>query len=234
MEPDSVQFIPFRVGARVLLVGSSGSGKTRFLSKIISNRKDFFEITPQKVYFYSHSGSRDLQIGQLEQLKNDRSDKLVEFYSANSADMPNDETLFEPYSMLVFDDLLSGADSDKYGEKLLSFFTRRAHHEQLYCFVTAQTLYSPLKHVKLLNQGANYLVLFKSQRSLQQIRYLATTILGLGNSRCLTDMYTAVTKSRPYSYVVLDFHPQTDDRIRHMTNVFEENGEPCIAFQLLD
>ena len=120
--------IVFREGARVLLVGSSGAGKTQFIKNVIKNKIDLFEIPPSKILFCSHSKSEDLS----KDLGNS-----VEFIES----VPNDSYTFEPYSLVIFDDLLSDSDAENICGKLWSYFCRRCHHEKLYVFVTVQNLF---------------------------------------------------------------------------------------------
>lgn len=226
---ESVEYVaPFREGARVLVVGSSGTGKSSFISKLVLARKDMFEIPPKRVLFCTHSGTRDLQSEKLLQERDDNGHQLVQFIN----EVPGDEHTFEPYTMLIFDDLLSGPDSDVFAAQIVPYFSRRAHHEKLYCFVTAQSLYSPSRHFRHLSLNANYLLLFKTQRSLQQIRHLAQQVLGAGSAKDVVEMYRTATKSGAFSYLIFDWHPQTDERLRYLSNVFEENGEPCTVYML--
>jgi len=224
-------FALFRVGARVLLVGASGAGKSQFLLRAIQQRQQCFEVPPNRVLFCSHSGSAldnsDASgAGALVKEKNARGNKLVEFID----DVPGDEAILEPYTLLVFDDLLSDVKGASYVEKLLPYYLRKAHHEKLYCFVTVQTLFPRIKFFSTISENANYLILFRTPRSMQQIRHFATQIAGAGNSRLITDIYQMATKSKPYSYLYVSFHPQTDESVQFLSNLFGEDGEqPCIV-----
>lgn len=214
----------FRVGARVLLSGASGAGKTQFIMNTIKKRADLFEILPSRILFCSHMQSKDLHA---QGLIGDSNFPLIEFIG----EIPDDDFEFPPYTLLIFDDLLSSSDVDSVAEKLLSYFCRRCHHEKLYCFVTVQNLFAASKHFRTLSLNANYLVLFKSHRNLAQIRFLAQQILG-GDSKVLSRIYQDAVNKSPYGYLLMDFHPQTTEKLRFKSNVLEENDEPCIVYKI--
>jgi hypothetical protein len=214
----------FRIGARVLLVGASGTGKSRFLTDLIEKACDseksdvIFEKGPSKIYYCVHPNSTDIN-------KAHYSNIIVEYIT----EIPDDNFQFEPFSVVIFDDLLSGAVQDKVAEKLLSFFCRRCHHEQLYCFLTVQNLFSPSKNCRTIGLNANYIVLFKTYRNFHQIRYLANQLLG-GNAQTLSKMYADATSGKPFGYLFFDFHPLTDDQFRFKSTVLSENGHPCVVY----
>jgi hypothetical protein len=213
----------FRNGARTLLVGSSGAGKTHFVSQLLTQSYDqgIFQSPPSKFIVCSHAKSQFLELPGVD----------IEYIS----EIPVDDQVFEPHTVILFDDLLSGADVDSNAEKLLSFFCRRCHHENLYCFVTAQNLFSHSKHFRTLSLNANYLILFKTHRSVQQVRFLAQQIFsGGGCGKILAKMYNDATRSKPFSYLFIDFHPLTDEELRFKTNVLEESDKPCTVYRLPD
>jgi hypothetical protein len=219
----------FKVGARVLLSGASGAGKTKFLMNVIRRRADLFEVPPTRLLYASKMTLQQIrELGFLDR----QTYGMVDFIE----EVPPDEYTFQPYTLLVLDDLLSGSDVDSVAEKMLAYFCRRAHHEKIYCFVTVQNLYTASKHFRTLSLNANYLVLFKSHRNLAQIRFLAQQILaaGSGGTRILSQIYKDAVNKSPYGYLLIDFHPQTDEKLRFKTNVLEENQEPCIVYKIDD
>ena len=227
-DEECINFVPFRVGARAIFVGSSGSGKTHFIASAIKEREVFFEVPPPHVVFCTHSGSRDLSSAQLTAARRSDGRPLVEFIN----DVPAEDREFEPNTLLIFDDLMSDVDGERYMAKILPYYLRRAHHEQLYCFLTVQTLYSRVKFFSTISENLNYLVMFRSPRSLQQIRHFATQIVGAGNSRDIVEIYREVMRrGGPYAYLYFAFHPHHDERAQYGTNLFEETGEPCTIYQ---
>jgi hypothetical protein len=223
--------VTFRSGARILLSGPSGSGKSHFISQCIEKRFELFEVVPQKIIFCSHSGSRDLNLEKLADEKNIRGENLIEFRN----EIPTEEETFEENSMLIVDDFLTtGGGIDFNAGLLMPYMTRRCHHEKLYLFVTVQSLYIASKNFRLLSQNANYIVVFKSHRSSQQIRHMSQQMLGAKNGNQLLNIFKRATKDRPFSYLFYDMHPLTDDRIRFQTNLFKEKEPYVVVFEMED
>ena len=224
-------FVPFREGARTMLVGSSGSGKTKFISRLVQERNHFFEVPPPKVIFCSHSGSREQHTSELQKelVSNDgRHSPLVEFINH----VPDNSELFEPHTMLIFDDMLSDEDSAANLQRLLSFFRRRAHHERLYCFITAQSLFSKLRDFGDLSQNASYMLLFKSPRMMQQIRYFATQLTGVECARAICEAYKDIMKRFRFPHMYLSFHPLTNEKTFCLANLFADEDKPIVSYLL--
>jgi len=228
-EPELVEnVVPFREGARIMLVGGSGTGKSSFIDKIIKFRNEMFEVPPKSILFCSHQGSEVSHMAKMAKSSADKNKGNLQIRFVK--EIPGDEDQFPEFSLLIFDDMLTGSDLDKQAARLEPFFTRRAHHEKLYILVTCQNLFANSHYFRQISTSANYLVLFKTFRMLHQIRHLAQQVLGTGSVQDLVEIYKASTSRGPYSYVLFDWHPLTDDKVRYLTNIFEENGEHCIAY----
>jgi ABC-type dipeptide/oligopeptide/nickel transport system ATPase component len=214
--------ISFRQGARVLLSGSSGSGKSYFLAQVIQHRAELFEVVPKKIIVCTHEGTRETHLQQqLLEETNDSGEKLIEFHKG----VPSEDREYEPYTMLVFDDLLSTNEIEFVAGQLLSYVTRRANNEKLYVFITTQSLFIPAsKTFRILAQNVNYLVIFKSLRNLYQVKLIGTQLLGPGNGNRLVNVYQKAFKDKEYAYLLYDLHHLTDDRIRFQSNLLHENG----------
>jgi ABC-type dipeptide/oligopeptide/nickel transport system ATPase component len=218
--------ISFRQGCRVLLSGASGSGKSYFLAQVIEHRSEQFEVVPQKIIFCTHEGTRQTNLKpELLAARNDKGERLIEFHKG----VPNGDNVddhdFEPYTMLVFDDLFSSSEYDFYAGLMLPFVTRRANHEKLYVFITTQSLFIPSsKNFRVLTQNVNYLVIFKSLRNLHQVKLIGSQLLGPGNGNKLAAIYQKAIAGQNYAYLLYDLHHLTDDRIRFQSNLFRESG----------
>jgi predicted ATPase len=212
--------IIFRQGGRVLLSGASGSGKSFFLSQVIRHRAELFEVEPRKIVFCTHEGTRETYL--------DSQGVEIEFHKG----MPSEDREYEPYTLLIFDDLLSTSEIEFVSGQLLPFVTRRANHEKLYVFITTQSLFIPAsKSFRILTQNVNYLVIFKSLRNLYQVKLIGTQLLGPGGGRRLVEIYQKAIKGKDYAYLFYDLHHLTDDRIRFQSNLFRENGPYIQIFQ---
>ena len=220
--------VPFRVGARIMCAGVSGSGKSTFVQNLIKFAREMFEVLPVSILFCSHRGSQKL--GTEFRAVADAAGSPINFVEQ----IPGEDEQFPEHSLLIFDDMLTGSDLNEQAARLEPYFTRIAHHQKLYVLVTCQNLFSNSRHFRQISSNANYLILFKSFRMLHQIRHLAQLVLGAGNVRQLIEICKAATGKGQYSHILFDWHNLTDNRVRYLSNLFEENGEPCIAYQLTD
>ncbi|HUR98240.1 MAG TPA: hypothetical protein VMZ26_09280 [Pyrinomonadaceae bacterium] len=142
--------------------------------------------------------------------------------------IPPEEHVFEPFTLFIVDDMLSGSELDENAKRLRSYFCRRCHHEKIYCLVTVQNLFSPNEHFRTIALNSNYLVLFRTNRGLHQLKFLSTQQLGKGD--LLPAILRDVVRRFKFGYLLADFHPQTDPRLLFTTNLFGEGGEPCVAY----
>lgn len=61
----------------------------------------------------------------------------------------------------------------------------------------------------------------KNPRNVSQIKNLSTQMCS--DQSLLIDAYKQATKS-PYSYILIDFHPQTPEHIRLRSDIFPNRG----------
>jgi hypothetical protein len=223
-------FVLFHIGSRVLVSGASSSGKSFFIKELIKKRQNFFEITPNRIIFCTHLDSKDVYKDELLALKNDRGEQLVHFQIG----VPSEEEILEPYTLIIFDDLLTSSDSNAYLSQILCYFTIKSHHLMLYSFITTQSLFRNSNIFREITSNCDYLVQLRSPRALNQLRSLASQILPPGQARLLVDVYRKVTKNSKYPHIVFSFHAQTPDILRILSNLFKENERPITVHILPD
>ena len=69
-----------------------------------------------------------------------------------------------------------------------------------------------------MSLNTHYFVLFKNPRDAQQISVLARQIFG-AKWRYMLEAFADAT-TEPFSYLMIDLKPQTEDRLRLRTNIF--------------
>jgi hypothetical protein len=133
-----------------LFAGGTGSGKTVFTFKLISEAQRMITPPPEKfIYCY----------GEFREIFNNY--QVVEF-----AEGLPDISQFDGShrTLLIIDDLLS--ETNHSVEKM---FTKKSHHCNIYVLYLSQNLFYKGKHNRTISLNTHYMVLFKNPRDLTQV-----------------------------------------------------------------
>lgn len=117
--------------------------------------------------------------------------------------------------LLILDDLMGQCDI-----KVEKIFTKLSHHNNISIVYLTQNLFYGTKQQRTISLNAHYLVLFKNPRDSSQITYLARQMFP-GKSRHLVEAYKDATRL-PYTYLLIDLKPETDDSHRLRSNIFPD------------
>lgn len=189
------------------VVGPSGSGKTRYIADLLSNQKEIFRPSFDRIiYFYQHDQdiyknlSRKLQDVGLKFIKNADWDWIRE-----NADV-------RKRTLLVFDDLFDSiAKSSEFLQLVIA-----GRHQNYHLLVLKHNLYQQNSNSKTIDLNVTQLVLFKSPRDTNQIDFLGRQ---LGCRDLLLGSYIRAT-STPYGHLMIDLDPRCHDYLR-FTSVTE-------------
>lgn len=187
--------------------GSSGSGKSHFVAKILKFNEELIFPPPERIYWcYSEwqklytdlSENVNLQ-GKLTFIKGTPTDDLF--------------SLAEGHTLVVSDDL-AGESSE---ELLNKIFTKKSHHTNTSIILCVQNIF--LKHIRTATLNAHYLFIKKNPRDKNQITVLGSQILGKGKGKALVEAYEDATRE-PYSYICINLRQDADERGRIRANIF--------------
>lgn len=181
----------------MLVVGPSGSGKSVFVNRLLQNSGLLFDKSYDKVIWCYGIWQKFYQ--ELPYQMNDG--------------LPSDELLNTGNFTLVVDDLMDEAQ-----ETVSAIFTKVSHHNNINCIFLTQNLFPKGRHSRNISLNAHYIVLMKNTRDKAQISHLARQVYPQ-NSKFLVDAYHDATLM-PYSYLFLDFKPETDEKNRVRTGLF--------------
>lgn len=198
----------------ILVVGPSNGGKTTFLSTLMLDNRDVFEVPPKKiVYCY---GSWQPAFVELQK-------RGIHFHEG----VPTEDTLQTWFgkgskgSVLILDDLMSDGGDDK---TVLKIFTQHSHHMNLTTFYLCQDLFPKGKYATTISRNAQYIIVFKNPRDTLALKTLLIQMYP-GSWRKVLDLYNQVTKPM-WSYLVFDLHPRTPETCRLVSHVLKHQG--CI------
>lgn len=192
-----------------IVAGSSGSGKTVLVYKLLRHRHQIFTTPPAKVfYFYS-----EMQ----EIYKNMENEGVIDQLIYG---LPTEEKLKElvlPYknkggSVCVFDDSLNDIN-----EEITKIFTVLSHHLNCSVFFLSQSLFYQNKEYRTMSLNCHYMFLMKSPRDTSQIVNIAKQLSPYKIKHVVESFQSATRK--PYSYLMLDFHAATPDHLRLKSNI---------------
>jgi hypothetical protein len=196
----------FNHPSTVVLVGPSGSGKTQWLVRLIDERRTLIHPPPERV-IYSYTAHQPV----FEELAR----RGVTMVKGQEFQLDGNKR-----NLLIVDD-----PGPKFAG-LQRLFTVVSHHSNCtVCFVT-HNLFERGAEYRTAVLNAKYFVLFKSPRMVSQVTTLARQLYGNlkgGRSKKVVDAYADAT-ARPYGYLVVDLHQETDDRLRYRTNIFKNEG----------
>ena len=130
----------------------------------------------------------------------------VDFIEGFPQDL-NEITQGHDQTLLILDDLMSECSTD---QRVSDLFTRGSHH----------------KGISVLYLTQNYFIIFKNPRDSLGIATLAKQMFP-SRTQYLMDSFQDATK-KPFSYLLIDCHPQTPENIRLRTNIFP--GERHIVY----
>lgn len=143
-----------------------------------------------------------------------------------SAKLPTDsEIINSKTDVIVIDDLMSELGDDS---RLASMFTKGSHHVGYSVIFLVQNLFFKSKQMRTITLNAQYIILMKNRRDLNQIEYFGRQLYPK-KSKVFLDVYNDATKN-PYGYLLIDLRQETNEENRLRSNI--ENLENTIVYML--
>lgn len=197
--------IKFKIPSGMVIIGSSSSGKTTFLLRLLENFETMFDPVPREiVYAYGQYPKKDNYLPQLEAAG------IIVIEG-----IPSEEFLAEraaPF-LLILDDLMLSTNK-KYLDEL---YTKRSHHENFSVIFITQNPFD--KNLVTARQNAHYLILMRAPNASLQMKTLGVQLFP--GSNYFMDSYKDATKN-PYGYLVVNLHPSSPNELRLSTDIFNE------------
>ena len=191
--------LSFKHPFTAICCGSTQTGKTQFVLRLIDNIEAMVEPLPKSVVYY---------FMEYQPVFDEYSQ--VDFRQG----VPITTELEEMCdALIIFDDMMMEAN-----DSLLNVFTRGSHHRQNSVIHIVQNFFNSNKNMRTISLNAQYLVFFKSPRDSSQFVHLARQVFP-HNSRFAVEAYKLATEE-PYSYLLLDLRNEQDELLRQRSNVF--------------
>ena len=193
-----------------IVSGPTGSGKTRFLHRLIASTNDcidhpmirivycygawqkFFEEFPDTVEF--HEGIIDPKSG-----------------------LSRDD---DGHTLVIFDDLMDDVGKSS---AVVDLYTKYSHHRNISVINVVQNLFLQRPEMRNISLNTQYFFIFKNPRNAAAISTLAQQCYP-GKTPFLQWAYADAT-SRPYTHLFLDMKADTDEKMRVIGNFCSEDDD---------
>ena len=176
------------------MIGSSGSGKTTTVFKIIKQR--LIEPMPEKI-FYLYGAHQPI----FDEWNNDKSNPPIKFVEGLQLDVIDG---VKGPKLLVCDDLIM-----ELSKKLATHFIAGSHHKQTTTIFVTHSLFLNNDLYRLISNNSQYILLFKNKRNFSQVTMLARQVLGKNKERLL-EAYRYI---KAFDFVLLSFHPLVPEEL---------------------
>ena len=117
-------------------------------------------------------------------------------------------------NMVIFDDLMNECIES---ESVMNIFTVGSHHKNTSTFFLTQNIFAQGKFAREISLNANYVIIFRNPRDLQQIRVLARQMYP-NDSKFLIESFQEATKEA-HGYLFIDLKQTTESRNRIQTGI---------------
>lgn len=157
METFTENDLKFKLPAGFIVAGSSGTGKTSFVLRLLANLDLMFHPAPKTVIFaYNHHSP---QISKLER------QGIKTHFGLPSMDLLRKQ---QKPLLLVLDDLAIDVSQDF----LVEMYTRSIHHLDISTLFVTQDLYST--KAKIARRNSQYIILLRSPAEASVIRTIGS------------------------------------------------------------
>lgn len=203
----------FKHPFNLLITGFSQSGKTSWVRNFLKFIDHLCTHKPKYVILFYKA---------MQPIYNDMlAEKLVDKLIDVSVQFPSlDEIyqLIQPYkdtggSMMLFDDTMSDVTTD-----FEQLFCNASHHLNSSIIYLTQNMFYNNKAFRTMSLNSHYITVMKNPRDTQQISILARQFKP-NNSNFVIKSYMDATRKN-YSYLLLDFTPDSPEIIRVRTDIF--------------
>ena len=197
----------------LLLGGSSQSGKTVWLFKLISERHAQIKNCPKNIFFFYAMWQEEYERFKfIKYIKGIPTLKLFNKLTLARKDKGG--------SLVIIDDGMLHLTKE-----IASLFTINSHHTKASLILVTHNIFLSNIHYRSIALNTHYIVLMRSARTMAQIRTLLSQII-LGKKEGLMTLLAQVY-NQLFSYITLDCHPRANN-VKIRSNIFSDET-PMLA-----
>lgn len=208
-----------------IVSGSTGSGKTEWMMRLLRNLDALCGVGRIRAVLYCY-GELNERVLELQTLTSGHAESGAITFAIH-AGTPSEEFVqtaaarCDSRLLLVLDDLMVGIRQSL----LDTVFTRGSHNWGVSVVLVTQHLFA--KEMRVARANAHYLVLMRNPAGELQVRTLGAQLFPRRGAY-FHEAYTDATREQ-FSYLVVDMHPTTDDRLRLKTNIYPSE-RPLVVY----
>ena len=200
--------LPFHSSTTILVSGSTMTGKSELIRKMLKKSSGMFEVSPKRIIYafceYQNSFS------DMEQ----DIPGIIMHQGLPSKDQITQWTDPSQHTVLVLDDLMNEVTKN---EDSVSLFCITAHHRFCTVIFVTQNLYMPNRYSRTISLNCHYVILFKNFRDSRSIITFGSQLLP-GKVNFFRDAYEKAT-AEPFSYLLCDLSPKTSQDMRFRSKI---------------
>jgi len=205
--------ITFQHPFTMTISGPTSSGKTYFVRKMLES--ELIAPLPDRIV-YLYKRWQPLYDTMKETVPN------IEFVQGIPQDIDRDDFFdVNKRNMVILDDMMTAAAGDA---KIADLFTEGSHHRSLDVVNLTQNLFPYGKSAVSQRRNTQYMIVFKSPMSKDQIRTLGSFMYPRQLNEFL-QIYNQATET-PYGYLVIDAKQTTPEEERFKTDIFKHVQMP--------
>lgn len=226
-EQQDTNFFDFRLKPPLshAIFGSSMSGKTTHIKKMVEMRRELFSKPIGRIYYFFRSWQP-----AFTELERDHNVTFIQGivtmeWLEQEIGMPEEGEERAEFPMVIVDDAGQDISSDT-----VNVFTVGTHHFQIVLVFLLHLLFSNSPHLRAISQNLSYFQLHKNPRNMQMVAALAKQVDPGQHGNRFVNIFKEAT-SKPYSYLFADMTQACPEDLRLRSNILFENGEPMVIYK---
>ena len=203
-----MEYLKFKHPFTCIIAGITGSGKTVWTRNLLENYKYLIDIKVHRLHvLWCYGQEQDIYNIPIKNVD-------ISYHKG----IPNLETIKNSKpNIIILDDLMLELKND---ENIKNLFIKGSHHLKISVIYITQNIFQTDKSMRTISLNSQYIVIMKGIRITQQIQHLGNQIYPRKSTKFINIFKHATIK--PFSYLLLDLHPASDDKYRLRNRIFRE------------
>lgn len=208
-----MSLICFRTPARIIVVGSSGCGKSFLVTELIRRRREFFDRDFDKIFYFSKFES-----SVPPALKTER---IVTFQQGLPTDEQMENKDIYEHHLYILDDNMEAM----FGSDVVSRLFTQGRHRRCSVILISQNLFPRSSKSRNISLNASHLIVFRNCRDSSSIANLARQVFPNAYQSFVELFNQAICK--PFDHLVFCFDQTTNNLLRLRENILHQ---PIVIF----